>query len=206
MLDHGSGNLHSAAQALRAAGAEVVVTHDLELLDRLDGLVVPGVGAFTATMAGIESVGGRELISSWVSSGKPLLGICVGHQVLFDSGAEHSSAARGLGIHPGRVEQLPARRLPHMGWNTVSVPEGSRLFRGVADQFFYFVHSYAALSAPTGALTTTSDHEGVEFVAAVELDNVCSTQFHPEKSGQAGRALLHNWLELEGVGNGRAFG
>lgn len=196
MLDHGSGNLHSAAQALRAAGAEVVVTHDLELLDGMDGLVVPGVGAFASTMAGIEAVGGRGLISAWVLSGRPLLGICVGHQVMFDSGAEHGSSARGLGIHPGRVEELPARRLPHMGWNKLSVPEGSRLFRGVADQFFYFVHSYAALSAPAAALTTTAEHEGVEFVAAVELDNVASTQFHPEKSGEAGRALLRNWLEL----------
>lgn len=171
------------------------VTSDHSVLARQDALVVPGVGAFAACMAGLEAVGGRELVSDWVDTGKPLLGICVGHQVLFERGTEHGVDTPGLGLHPGAVEQLPARRLPHMGWNHVEVPAGSRLFDGLTGQRFYFVHSYAVLGPPAGALVTTAGHEGSVFVAAVERENVSSTQFHPEKSGAAGARLLRNWLD-----------
>ncbi|MDO5081920.1 imidazole glycerol phosphate synthase subunit HisH [Arachnia propionica] len=193
VLDHGSGNLHSACRALEAVGATVTVTGDRELLEACDALVVPGVGAFAACMAGLRAIDGETLIRDWIVSGRPLLGICVGHQILFEGGTEHGRVTPGLGVWSGQVARLPAQRLPHMGWNTVRPPEHSRLFAGVTDERFYFVHSYAALGPPEGTQTTLSDHE-VPFVAAVERDNVFSTQFHPEKSGSAGTRLLGNWL------------
>lgn len=194
LLDYGSGNLHSAARALTLAGSDVTVTSDPAEMRRQDRLVVPGVGAFAACMAGIDAVGGRELITSWLADERPLLGICVGHQILFDGGEEHGIATAGLGVLPGVVESVPATRLPHMGWNTVAVAPGSRLFEGIEDERFYFVHSYAALQPPPDAFVTTSQHEDTTFVAAVERGSLSSTQFHPEKSGAAGVQLLRNWL------------
>lgn len=194
LLDYGSGNLHSAARALMLAGADVTVSSDSSVLKGLDRLVVPGVGAFAACMAGIEAVGGRELMAGWLAEGRPLLGICVGHQIMFERGTEHDVPTAGLGMLPGTIEALPARRLPHMGWNEIKSPEGSRLFRGIENERFYFVHSYAALTSPGAALVTTSQHEDVSFVAAVEQGSLSTTQFHPEKSGEAGVKLLRNWL------------
>ncbi|MEO7850564.1 MAG: imidazole glycerol phosphate synthase subunit HisH [Arachnia sp.] len=195
LLDYGSGNLHSAARALSLAGAVVTVTSDLGELRRQDRLVVPGVGAFAACMRGIDAVGGRDLITGWLADERPLLGICVGHQILFATGTEHGLETPGLGVLTGSVEQLPARRLPHMGWNVVQAPSGSRLFRGIEDERFYFVHSYAALAAPPDARVAFARHEDVTFVAAVERGSLSTTQFHPEKSGEAGLQLLRNWLE-----------
>ncbi|MDO4783938.1 MAG: imidazole glycerol phosphate synthase subunit HisH [Propionibacteriaceae bacterium] len=192
LLDYGSGNLHSAARALAAAGADVWLSDRRDELWRLDALVVPGVGAFAACMAGLRSCGGDGLVLDWAASGRPLLGICVGHQILFDEGREHGTSTAGLGIHPGAVERLDAVRLPHMGWNAVEPAPGSRLLRGLADQRFYFVHSYAATASGPGV--STARHERASFVAALERDNVSSTQFHPEKSGPAGLRLLRNWL------------
>ncbi len=202
LFDYGSGNLHSANRALLAAGADVQLTSDLELLAGCQALVVPGVGAFSACMAGLAAVGGVQFVRDWVLSDKPLLGICVGHQVLFSRGVEHGIDTPGIGIHPGTVEPLVARRLPHMGWNTVHAPQQSVLMQGTADQRFYFVHSYGvhetnADGTPTvrpGARVTWAEHEDDRFIAAVEWRQVTSTQFHPEKSGQAGARLLRNWL------------
>ncbi len=194
LLDYGSGNLHSAARALSLAGAVVTVTADLDELRRQDRLVVPGVGAFAACMRGIDAVGGRELISGWLADERPMLGICVGHQILFEAGNEHGVATQGLGILGGSVETIPTRRLPHMGWNDVIAPSDSVLFSGIGDERFYFVHSYAVLEPPQGAVVTTSEHGGVSFVAAVETGTLSTTQFHPEKSGAAGAQLLRNWL------------
>ncbi len=197
LFDYGSGNLHSAARALAAAGGRVVLTGDIRELKECDALVVPGVGAYAACMAGLQAAGGAELLEGWLPTGKPLLGICVGHQILFEEGTEHGIRTAGLGLWPGTVRPLAARRLPHMGWNRVEVPPGSRLFSGIEDERFYFVHSYAVtqMSGTDGVLVTTATHE-VPFVAAVERGNVCSTQFHPEKSGEAGARLLRNWLGL----------
>lgn len=156
--------------------------------------MVPGVGAFAACMAGLRAAGGVELVAEWVEAGKPLFGICVGHQVLFDGGTEHGIDTPGLGLYPGRVVELDAERLPHMGWNTVDVAEGSRLFVGLAGERFYFVHSYAAVGGPSDGLVTTATHEAATFVAAVERGPISSTQFHPEKSGAAGARLIRNWL------------
>lgn len=190
VLDYGSGNLRSAQRALERVGAEVTVTANVRT--PADGLVVPGVGAFAACMSGLAGVGAWPAIAARVAAGQPVLGICVGMQVLFERGVEHGVETEGLGVLPGRVEPLHAPVLPHMGWNTVSAPEGSRLFRGLdADTRFYFVHSYAAHE--TEGLVATTEH-GEPFVAAVEHGVVSATQFHPEKSGDAGATLLENWL------------
>ena len=192
VLDYGSGNLRSAERALERAGASVSVSADLDQAADADGLVVPGVGAFAACMAGIDALGAGPVVRDRVTAGRPVLGICVGMQILFEAGDEHGVVTKGLGVLPGEVRRLEAPILPHMGWNTVAAPPGSALFAGLdAQTRFYFVHSYAA--AGTDGLVTTAEH-GAPFVAAVERGSLCATQFHPEKSGAAGAALLRNWL------------
>jgi glutamine amidotransferase len=199
VLDHGSGNLRSAERALAAAGADTVVTDDHDEAMRADGLVVPGVGAYAACMAGLRAVRGPDLIGNRLSAGRAVLGICVGMQVLFDSGDEHGVRTDGLGRWPGTVERLKADVLPHMGWNTVTPADGSVLFAGVEDERFFFVHSYAARSweragqTQAQPLVTWAEH-GEPFVAAVEDGLLSATQFHPEKSGSAGARLLANWV------------
>jgi glutamine amidotransferase len=205
VLDYGSGNLRSAERALERAGADVTVTSDLDLAAAADGLVVPGVGAYAACMAGVEALGAGPVIASRVAAGRPVLGICVGMQIMFEYGEEHGVITKGLGLLPGRVTRLDAERVPLMGWNTVAPPVESWLFTGIAPGTrFYFVHSYAArpgdLLDATAACVTTSVHGG-DFVAAVETGHLAVTQFHPEKSGEAGSALLGNWIRTL-----RAFG
>lgn len=198
VLDYGSGNLRSAERALARVGASVTVTSDLAAAAAADGLVVPGVGAYAACMAGIDALRGGPVIAERVATGRPVLGICVGMQILFEYGKEHGLVTKGLGLLPGGVTRLDAGRVPHMGWNTVHPPTGSWLFAGVpTGTRFYFVHSYAArpgdaLSAAGVAVTTTV--HGGEFVAAAEVGCLSATQFHPEKSGDAGAALLRNWV------------
>ena len=201
VLDYGSGNLRSAERAVRRAGAEVQVTADPPAALAADGLVVPGVGAFAACMEGLRSVRGERIIGQRLAGGRPVLGVCVGMQVLFSRGVEHGVEASGCDQWPGTVERLQADVLPHMGWNTVAAPENSVLFAGLdADTRFYFVHSYAVQrwelepsSTLVEPLVTWSEH-GKPFVAAVENGPLCATQFHPEKSGDAGAQLLRNWL------------
>ncbi len=205
VLDYGSGNLRSVHRALEQVGADVVVTSDYDAAMECDGLMVPGVGAFDACMAGIRKVRGDMIIDRRLTGGRPVMGICVGLQVMFDTGVEHGITTEGLGEWPGVVEQLQAPVLPHMGWNTVNVPEGSTLFAGVEDERFYFVHSYGVrtwdfhqgqpkIAAP---LVTWSEH-GEPFVAAVENGPLVATQFHPEKSGDAGLHLLRTWVSSLG--------
>ncbi len=193
VLDYGSGNLRSAERALTRAGADVVVTADLDAAREADGLVVPGVGAFAACMAGIDEVGAAPVVHQRLADERPVLGICVGMQILFERGVEHGVESAGMGVLPGSVTKLQADIVPHMGWNTVDVPEGSRLFDGLAGERFYFVHSYAAHDVPE-ALVTRAEH-GEQFVAGVERGALSATQFHPEKSGDAGAGLLENWLK-----------
>jgi glutamine amidotransferase len=206
VLDYGSGNLRSAERALARIGADVTVTADAQAALDADGLVVPGVGAFAACMAGLRAVDGPRIIDRRLAGGRPVLGICVGMQILFEHGVEHGRDAEGCGEWPGVVEQLKAPVLPHMGWNTVEPPAGSVLFDGLADQRFYFVHSYGVREFPLGTdgssrirppLVTWAEH-GDRFVAAVENGPLSATQFHPEKSGDAGAALLTNWLRTLG--------
>ena len=201
VLDYGSGNLRSAQRALERVGADVAVTDDEQQAQAADGLVVPGVGAFAACMDGIRAVRGDVIVDRRLSGGRPVLGICVGMQVLFERGVEHGVESEGVGQWPGTVERLHADVLPHMGWNTVRPPADSVLFAGVRDERFYFVHSYGVRSwdlghedpnrRPPGVTWT---HHGEEFVSAVENGALCATQFHPEKSGDAGLALLENWV------------
>jgi imidazole glycerol-phosphate synthase subunit HisH len=206
VLDYGSGNLRSAQRALARHAADVEVTADRAAALAADGLVVPGVGAFAACMAGLRRVGGDHLIGLRLTSSRPVLGICVGMQVLFSAGVEHGVITEGCRQWAGTVEALHAPVLPHMGWNTVQAPPGSVLFAGLdPGARFYFVHSYAVrawvpASPPPGAaagepLLTWAEH-GERFVAAAEDGPLCATQFHPEKSGDAGAALLRNWLGL----------
>ena len=192
VLDYGSGNLRSAERALARVGAEVTVTADGAVARAAVGLVVPGVGAFAACMAGLSGVDGDRVVAERVEAGRPVLGICVGMQVLFDSGEEHGVVTDGLGVLPGKVRRLRADILPHIGWNTVRPAAGSALFAGLdVTTRFYFVHSYAATG--TEGLVSCAEH-GEPFVAAVECGHVAATQFHPEKSGDAGAHLLANWL------------
>jgi glutamine amidotransferase len=201
VLDYGSGNLRSAQRALQRAGAEVSVTADADAALNSDGLVVPGVGAFAACMNGLRSVRGDRIIGRRLAGGRPVLGICVGMQVLFSQGVEHGVQTDGCDEWPGTVERLKADILPHMGWNTVTAPIGSQLFAGLEpDARFYFVHSYAVRrwemetsSTLTPPLVTWAEH-GEPFVAAVENGPLWATQFHPEKSGDAGAQLLRNWI------------
>ena len=201
VYDYGSGNVHSALKALEHAGADVTLTNDRQEALEAQGLVVPGVGAFATVMEGLRVVGGEEVIDKRVAGGRPVLGICVGLQVMFERGMEHGVDTPGLGQWPGGIEQLEAPILPHMGWNTVEVAAGSALFAGVESERFYFVHSYAAtqwLLEDTGSLPSPlvswATH-GQRFVAAVENGPLTATQFHPEKSGEAGLALLRNWVD-----------
>ena len=201
ILDYGSGNLRSAERALERAGASVTVTADRTAALECDGLVMPGVGAYAACMAGLKAVDGAGIVGRRLAGGRPVLGICVGMQVLFDLGVEHGVQTAGFGEWPGTVEKLHAAVLPHMGWNTVAPPPDSVLFDGIRDERFYFVHSYAVttwlLPDDGGAIpapkVTWSEH-GERFVAAVENGSLSATQFHPEKSGDAGARLLSNWV------------
>jgi glutamine amidotransferase len=202
VLDYGSGNLRSAQRALEAAGARVSVTADPAAAAAADGLVVPGVGAFEACMRGLRAVQGQRIIDRRLAGGRPVLGICVGMQILFEGGEEHGLVSAGCAQWPGRVHRLSAPILPHMGWNTVTPPPESVLFAGLEQSRFYFVHSYAATaldlpdsgSASVRPPRLTWTEYGDRFISAVENGPLTATQFHPEKSGAAGIAVLRNWL------------
>ncbi|TRW83281.1 imidazole glycerol phosphate synthase subunit HisH [Mycolicibacterium sp. 018/SC-01/001] len=196
VLDYGSGNLRSAQRALERVGAQVEVTDDRGAAMAADGLVVPGVGAFEACMTGLRAVGGEKIIAERVAAGRPVLGVCVGMQILFSRGVEFGVESTGCGQWPGSVVRLDAPVIPHMGWNVVDAPADSVLFRGMDPATrFYFVHSYAAQQweGDPGAVLTWASHH-VPFLAAVEAGPLSATQFHPEKSGDAGAELLSNWI------------
>jgi imidazole glycerol-phosphate synthase subunit HisH len=197
VLDYGSGNLRSAQRAFQRVGAEVDVTADLGAAAAADGLVVPGVGAFEACMAGLRGIAGQGVIAERIAAGRPVLGVCVGMQIMFARGVEFGVQSTGCGQWSGAVTRLDAPVIPHMGWNVVAAAPGSALFKGLdADARFYFVHSYAAQRWEDGpeALLTWATH-GAPFLAAVEDGPLAATQFHPEKSGDAGAAVLSNWVE-----------
>jgi glutamine amidotransferase len=200
VFDYGTGNVHSAVKALEAAGAEVELTGDRKRALEADGLLVPGVGAFTAVAEALKASHGDEVVDRRLAGGRPVLGICVGMQVMFERGVENGVETEGLGEWPGTVDLIRADVVPHMGWNTVRAPEDSTLFAGLQDERFYFVHSYAAqdwtleASGPFAQPKVTWADHGSPFVAAVENGPLSATQFHPEKSGRAGIQLLRNWI------------
>jgi glutamine amidotransferase len=204
VLDYGSGNVRSAVRMLERVGATVELSADHGAVQSADGLFVPGVGNFHACMRGLRAVDGPRLIDVRLAGGRPVMGVCVGMQVLFEGSAEPSVGGQeaGLGEWPGVVDRLAATVVPHMGWSTVQAAEGTRLLAGVENERFYFVHSYAALGwmlEPEGSMAvmtpkvTWAEH-GSRFVAAVENGPLVATQFHPEKSGDAGAQLLENWV------------
>jgi glutamine amidotransferase len=207
VLDYGSGNLRSAVRAVERAGATVTLTSDFDKALDADGLLVPGVGAYAACMAGLRAIKGERIVGRRLAGGRPVLGICVGMQILFARGVEHGVETEGCDEWPGVVERLQSPVVPHMGWNTVEVPEGSTAFAGIEHERFYFVHSYGVRSwdlvtndrtrAPLVTWTQTAPlaEGGDRFVAAVENGPLWATQFHPEKSGDAGAALLRNWVQ-----------
>ena len=194
ILDYGSGNLRSAERAFATSGKDVVVTSDRAVALEAEGLVVPGVGAFAACMNGLNAVDGAAIVRERLAKERPTLGICIGMQILFSQGTEHSESAAhaGVGIWDGIISKLDAPILPHMGWNTVETNPDSVLFKGIESESFYFVHSYAA-KYEVGKMQAWSTH-GEKFLAAVEDGYISATQFHPEKSGSAGLALIKNWV------------
>ena len=200
VYDYGSGNVHSAVKALVAAGARVELTGDSKKALNADGLVVPGVGAFASVMKQLNARKANELLDKRLVAGRPVLGICVGMQVLFELGVEHGLETEGLGQLPGKVELLDAPTLPHIGWNTVKAAKGSKLFSGVESERFYFVHSYGVKNWELEAIGSFVPPKvswaeyGSPFVAACEVGPLSATQFHPEKSGEAGIQLLTNWV------------
>ena len=194
VLDYGSGNVHSVAKALEVAGANVELTRDRDAVLNADGLIVPGVGAFTAVMDQLNSVKGGELIDKRLVAGKPVMGICVGLQVMFEHGVEHGIETDGLGQWRGTVELLDAPLVPHIGWNTVTPPADSTLFEGIADERFYFVHSYHLACEDAADVCATADY-GERFPACVQRGRLYATQFHPEKSHRFGLALMKNFVE-----------
>jgi len=200
VFDYGTGNVHSAVKALEEAGANVELTGNRKRAQEADGLLVPGVGAFAAVIDALRASHGDEVVDRRLAGGRPVLGICVGMQVLFEHGVEHGLETEGLGEWPGTVDLLKADVVPHMGWNTVDAPENSALFDGLHDERFYFVHSYAAqdwtldVVPPFPKPRVTWATHGQPFIAAVENGPLSATQFHPEKSGRAGIQLLRNWI------------
>lgn len=203
VLDYGSGNLRSVVRSLEHAGAQVQLTADPDLVEAADGLLVPGVGAFEACMQGLHAIDGAQLITRRWQQGRPMLGVCVGMQILFAVGIEHGQRSTGVGVWPETVERLQADVVPHMGWNTVQSRPDSVMFAGLEEAYFYFVHSYAVRlwtnterSPGDGGVAepSWSEHGGDRFVSAVEAGGVWATQFHPEKSSAAGQRLLRNWL------------
>lgn len=193
IFDYGSGNLRSAQRAFESTGESVLVTRDIETALKAKGLVIPGVGAFAACMTQLIAAGGQELIVSRAKSGNALFGICVGMQILFSSSNE-KGVHPGTGVFEGTIEKLNNPVLPQIGWNTVEPSSGSKIFKGVESESFYFVHSYAAKKSEKAAANTLANY-GEPFLAAVERNNICATQFHPEKSGKAGLRLLKNWVD-----------
>ncbi|MFZ0146000.1 MAG: imidazole glycerol phosphate synthase subunit HisH [Candidatus Sulfotelmatobacter sp.] len=193
VVDYGAGNLNSVKKAFDYLGIDVVVTGEPETVRTADKIVLPGVGHFSSLRA-LDRTGLREVLLQATSAGKPFLGICLGMQWLFD-GSEECSEAAGAGIFSGKCRQFPSSvKSPHVGWNSLTLQKGSRLLRGIAqDSFVYYTHSF---HAPVLAATSAASEYGLQFTAALERQNIFGVQFHPEKSGDVGLAILKNFCEV----------
>lgn len=198
IIDYDAGNIKSVEKALQSLGQETAVTRDPETLLQADKVILPGVGAFGDAMGRLRQYGLEEVIHQIAEKGTPFLGICLGLQLLFDS-SEESPGVKGLGLLPGKILRIPdgeGLKIPHMGWNSLDITPGARLFRGIPqDSYVYFVHSYY-LKAEDPAIVAASAQYGVSIHASVERDNVFACQFHPEKSGEIGLRILKNFIEL----------
>ena len=200
LIDYGAGNLYSVEKALKFVGAQVEVTGRAEDLERADKLILPGVGAFGDCMKNLSATGLIPVIRKQIEKKKPLLGICVGLQILFESG-EESPGVEGLGIFKGEVKKIRAENLkiPHMGWNAIKFPKknfSSKLLKNLPEKpYFYFVHSFHAVPEDKNLITAVTDY-GEEITAAAEFENIFATQFHPEKSGDVGLQVLKNFCEM----------
>jgi glutamine amidotransferase len=205
IVDYGAGNLRSVARAVARAGYEPLITSEPSAVERAEVVILPGVGAAADTMSNLTRCGLVEPIRQYIASGRPFLGVCMGLQALLtvsEEGGEH----RCLDILPGRVRRLPdGLKVPHMGWNSVRQTQSHPVFEGIADgAFFYFVHSYYAEPQDPSVVAGETTY-GVTFAAVVATANIMATQFHPEKSGEAGLRLYENFLRLarEGGFSGR---
>jgi imidazole glycerol phosphate synthase glutamine amidotransferase subunit len=193
VINYGAGNLGSVMNALDKLGASARFAKDPDDLRAFDRVIFPGDGHFQTAMASLEQSGYAEAIKAWIRADKPFLGICIGLQLLFEE-SEEAPGARGLSVLGGSVRRFPGRKVPQIGWNNTRARAGSRLFRGLPDNsFFYYIHSYYADPSDPAVSAATADYY-LPFCCAVERGALCAVQFHPEKSGEAGLALLRNWL------------
>ncbi len=206
IIDYGVGNLRSVEKAFHFIGVEAEISSDKNFILNADGVILPGVGAFADAMDSLEKAGMVEVVKAVAKSGKPLLGICLGMQLLFDYSEEGGDRVEGLGIFKGSIRQLPLDmdlKVPHMGWNALEIKEGCPLFDNLpARPFVYFVHSYY-LTAENRDIVIASTEYGIKFDVAIGDRNVYGTQFHPEKSGDVGLNLLKNWAGLVKAGHGQ---
>lgn len=195
IIDYGMGNLYSVQNALKAIGAEPVVTSDAAVIAKAEKILLPGVGAFGDCMANLEKSGLIPVIRECLASGKPFLGICLGMQLLFE-GSDEAPGVPGLGFFKGQVKYLPTQlKVPHMGWNKLELRSPSPLLAGADGEYVYFVHSYHAEPADKSIITSVCDY-GAELTASVGRENVQAFQFHPEKSSRVGMKLLKNFMEM----------
>ncbi len=195
IIDYGAGNLKNVAKAFDFLNIDNVVTSDIDEIRRADKIVLPGVGAFGEGMANLTKLGLDNVIREEAAAGKPLLGICLGMQMLFDE-SEETPLVAGLGILKGKIRRLPKvgdLKIPHMGWNDLTCK--GKLFEGLDNPFVYFVHSYY-LDAEDKSVVAAKTHYGIDIEVAVELKNVFGFQFHPEKSSEAGLKMLKNFADL----------
>ena len=200
IVDYGVGNLYSVEKAFARFSSDVVLTHEAEIIDKADKVVLPGVGAFGDCMKNFKASGLVDAVLRAVNSGKPVIGICVGLQIMFE-GSDESPGVAGLGIFKGRVRKInaPELKIPHMGWNSLTVNENAsvniNLFKNIRENpYVYFVHSYYAVPEDKSVITAKTVY-GEEITAAVGKDNVIATQFHPEKSGDIGLSIIKNFVE-----------
>ncbi|MCM3760633.1 imidazole glycerol phosphate synthase subunit HisH [Alkalihalobacillus oceani] len=210
IVDYGMGNLHSVSKALERLELPYVLTEDIEVLQKTDGLLLPGVGAFPDAMATLNQMGLSSFLREWAEAGKPLLGICLGMQLLFEESDEHG-LTEGLKLLPGRVERFSGQmadgtsyKVPHMGWNKLTFQQPNHpLLRNVEEGHVYFVHSYVVKEGSDDVLIATSEYDGT-VPAVVGRANVLGTQFHPEKSSHVGISILRNFGELVAQGGGKS--
>ncbi len=198
IIDYDAGNLRSVSKALEALGETPVITRDRKLLLKADKVILPGVGSFGDAMGKLNQYGLTEVIQEIAASGKPFLGICLGLQLLFES-SEESPGVKGLGLLKGqilRIPEAPGLKIPHMGWNSLNIAEGARLFNGIENgAYVYFVHSYYC-KAEDESIVAASAEYSAHIHASVEQDNIFACQFHPEKSSSVGLQILKNFIEL----------